>query len=174
LGFTTYESRISVQYRLSRFSSADVLYASGYTKFTPRPRLSGEVFPSGSYPLDAQGASPTEAISIGLTHYLSPKLRVRGAWELYDGFFWNFEDSDFAVVDGKSARWWFSISDRLSDALSVRFKLTEDLAYPKTWVQSRASNSYPTADPLHPDRVYSAEDVTKNQLSFRIQVDYIF
>jgi DNA uptake protein ComE-like DNA-binding protein len=170
-GFMTYENRINLEFRLSRFDNLQLLYANGYTRFTPRPRLIGEVGPTGSSPLDAQTASPTEAVGVQMTHYFSPKLRVRGAWIVYDGFFWNFEDSDFAVVDGKSARWFFSISDRLSDHLSVRFKLTGDSSHPKTWVQSRDSNQYPT---IVPGRVYTGEDVTKDQLSFRIQLDYMF
>jgi DNA uptake protein ComE-like DNA-binding protein len=170
-GFTTYENRINLEYRLSRYDALELLYASGYTTFTPRPRLSGEADPTGYAPLDGFDDSPTEAIGIQLTHYFSPRLRVRGAWELYDGFFWNFEDSDFAVLQGKSARWWFSISDRLSDQLSVRFKLTSDHSYAGTWVQSRSNNSYPTPTP---GIDYTGENVTNNQFSFRIQLDYLF
>jgi DNA uptake protein ComE-like DNA-binding protein len=170
-GFTTYENRINVEYRLSRFDAVDLLYASGYTRFTPRPRLIGQADPTGRSPIDAQMDSPTEAMGVQLTHYFSPRVRVRAAWLMYDGFFWNFEDSDFAVVDGKSSRWWVSISDRLSDQLSIRFKLTSDTADPKTWVQARDSNAYPT---VVPGKETNAENVTKNQLSFRIQLDYLF
>ena len=105
-GFTTYENRINLEFRLSRFDNLDLLYASGYTAFTPRPRLGGQVDPNGLSPLDAQGASPTEALGVQITHNFSPYFRVRGAWCVYDGFFWNFEDSDFAVLDGKASRWW--------------------------------------------------------------------
>jgi DNA uptake protein ComE-like DNA-binding protein len=170
-GFTTYESRLNVEYRLSRFDNLQLLYATGYTRFTPRPRLVGEADPTGESPIDAQTMSPTEALGAQLTHYFSPRLRVRAAWYIYDGFFWNFEDSDFAVLDGRSTRWWISISNRFSDALSVRFKITGDNAYPKTFVQARDSNAYPTPVPGHET---NANDVTKDQISFRIQLDYIF
>lgn len=170
-GFTTYENRLNVEYRLSRFDNLQLLYASGYTRFTPRPRLVGEIDPTGESPVDAQTASPTEAVGAQLTHYFNPKLRVRAAWLIYDGFFWNFEDSDFAVLDGRASRWWISISNRFSDALAVRLKVTSDRAYPKTWVQARDNNEYPTIIPGHET---NANDVTKDQLSFRIQLDYIF
>lgn len=170
-GFQTYENRLNIEYRLSRFDNLQLLYASGYTRFTPRPRLVGEVGPTGQSPMDAQTASPSEAMGAQLTHYFSPRLRVRAAWLIYDGFFWNFEDSDFAVLDGRSARWWISISNRFSDALSVRFKITGDNAYPKTYVQARDNNEYPVPVPGHET---NANDVTKDQLSFRIQLDYLF
>jgi hypothetical protein len=170
-GFQSYENRLIVEFRLSRFDNLQLLYADGYTRFTPRPRLVGEVDPTGQSPLDAQTVSPSEALGVQLTHYFNPRLRVRGAWIIYDGFFWNFEDSDFAVLDGRSARWWFSISDRLNDHLAVRFKLTGDNAAPKTWVQARDNNEYPV--PV-PGREYTGNNVTRDQLSFRIQVDYIF
>lgn len=170
-GFTSYENRINLEYRLSRFDNLELLYASGYTRFTPRPRLAGDPDPTGESPIDAQAASPSEALGVQVTHYFSPRLRVRGAWIMYDGFFWNFEDSDFAVVDGRSARWWFSVSNRLSDALAVRFKLTGDSSVPKTFVQARDSNEYPV--PV-PGRQYAGDNVTTDQLSFRIQLDYLF
>jgi hypothetical protein len=170
-GFTTYENRLNVEYRLSRFDNLQLLYATGYTRFTPRPRLVGEPDPTGESPIDAQTASPTEALGAQLTHYFSPRLRVRAAWYIYDGFFWNFEDSDFAVLDGRSARWWISVSNRFSDALAVRFKITGDSSYPKTFIQARDNNEYPTRVA---GKEYSGNDVTKDQISFRIQLDYIF
>ncbi|HEY3294663.1 MAG TPA: hypothetical protein VGL38_04455 [bacterium] len=170
-GFTTYENRINLDFRLSRFDGLNLLFANGYTSFTPRPRLTGEANPTGVSPIDANGASPTEAIGVQLTHYFSQRLRVRAAWEMYDGFFWNFEDSDFAVLQGKSARWWFSVSDRLSDNLSVRFKLTRDSSLPGTWIQSRNNNAYPTQTP---GRNYSGDNATVKSFSFRVQLDYLF
>jgi DNA uptake protein ComE-like DNA-binding protein len=170
-GFTTYENRVNFEFRLSRFDNLQLLYASGYTRFTPRPRLSGEADPTGSYPIDAQTMSPTEAVGAQMTHYFSPVFSMRASWVIYDGFFWNFEDSDFAVVSGKSARWWVSVTDRLSNSLSARFKITGDGSVPITWVQSRKTNAYPTPVPGHET---TGENVTTSKLSFRIQLDYLF
>ncbi len=170
-GFQTYENRITLEFRLSRFDNLWLLYANGYTRFTPRPRLIGEVDPTGQSPIDAQGESPTEAHGIQLTHNFSSKLKARAAWLMYDGFFWNFEDTDFVVLDGRSARWWFAVSDRVSDALAVHFKLTGDSGSPITWQQSRDNNEYPVRIPGHE---YTADNVRNSQLSFRIQLDYLF
>ncbi len=171
-GFQTYENRILLEFRLSRFDNVQMLYANGYTRFTPRPRLGGEADPTGESPLDGQGASPTEALGFQLTHYFSSDLRVRGAWLLYDGFFWNFEDTDFTVLDDKSARWWIAVSDRVSDHLSFRVKITGDSSSPITWIQARDNNSYPTE--TRPDRSYAGDRANSEKLSFRIQLDYLF
>lgn len=170
-GFQTYENRINFEFRLSRFDNLQLLYASGYTRFTPRPRLVGETDPSGQSPLDGQTLSPSEAVGVELTHYFSPRLKVRGAWLMYDGFLWNFEDNEFVVLDDQAARWWFSVSNRLSDALSVRFKLTGESSHPKTWVQARKNNEYPD---MIEGREYTADNGSNHGLSFRIQLDYVF
>jgi hypothetical protein len=170
-GFQTYENRINMEFRLSRYDNLSLLYASGYTRFTPRPRLIGQPDPTGLSPIDAQTASPTEAYGIQLTHNFSTTLKVRASWLIYDGFFWTFEDTDFEVLDARAARWWFAVSDRISDALSVHFKLTGDDSAPHTWVQTRKSNAYPTPVPGYE---YTANNVRSDQLSFRIQLDYLF
>ena len=170
-GFQSYENRINLEFRLSRFDNLSLLYANGYTRFTPRPRLVGDVEPTGESPIDAQTASPTEAVGIQLTHNFSPKLKARASWLVYDGFFWNFEDTDFQVLDGRSARWWFSVSNRVSDALAIHFKLTGDISTPKTWVQARDNNEYPEELPGYD---YTGDNVASDRLSFRVQIDYLF
>jgi DNA uptake protein ComE-like DNA-binding protein len=169
--FQSYESRLVGDLRLSRYDGLELLYATSYTRFAPRPRLVDEVLPTGEHPVDGQAVSPSEAIGVQLSHYFSPRLRLRTAWYIYDGFLWNFEDTDFVVLDGKASRWWFSISNRLSDHLAVRFKLTGENSYPKTFVQARDSNEYP--DPQEGVN-FGGDNVQTTTLSFRVQVDYFF
>ncbi|MCB9358210.1 MAG: hypothetical protein H6508_06680 [Calditrichaeota bacterium] len=170
-GFLTYENRINLEYRLSRFDELGLLYASGYTRFTPRPRLIGEPDPTGENPLDAQAASPQEAMGIELTHNFSPALKLKSAWLMYDGFLWNFEDTEFIVVDGKSTRWWVSLTNRFSSSLTARVKITGDSPVTKTFVQSRDGNSYP--DPVE-GRSFAGDNVVRRAWSFRVQLDYLF
>jgi DNA uptake protein ComE-like DNA-binding protein len=169
--FQTYENRLMASLYLSRFDALDLLYASGYTHFATRPRLVDEVLPTGEHTVDGQAVSPTEAIGLQLTHNFSERLKLRGAWFIYDGFFWNFEETDFVVLDGKATRWWFSISDRVSDHLALRMKLTGEDSYPQTFVQARKNNEYP--DPV-PGVNFNGDDVQTTKLSFRVQVDYFF
>ncbi len=170
-GFQTYENRINLEYRLSRFDELELMYSSGYTSFTHRPRLVGEPDPTGENPLDAQGASPQEAVGVEITHNFSPSLKLKTAWLMYDGFLWNFEDTEFIVVDGRSTRWWVSLTNRFSNSLTARFKITGDSPTTKTFVQARDSNSYP--DPVE-GRSFGGDNVVNRSWSFRVQLDYLF
>lgn len=170
-GFQTYENRVNLEYRLSRFNELELMYASGYTRFTPRPRLVGEPDPTGQSPIDAQTASPQEAVGLELTHNFSHSLKLKTAWLMYDGFLWNFEDTEFVVVDGKSTRWWVSLTNRFSSALTARLKITGDSPVTKTFVQARDGNSYP--DPI-PGREFAGDNIVKRAWSFRVQLDYLF
>ncbi|MCB1059114.1 MAG: hypothetical protein KDB65_02685 [Calditrichaeota bacterium] len=170
-GFLTYENRINLEYRLSRYDELQLMYASGYTRFTPRPRLIGDPDPTGEHPLDAQSASPQEAVGIEMTHNFAPSLKLKAAWLVYDGFLWNFEDTEFVVVDGKSTRWWVSLTNRFSNSLTARFKVTGDSPVTKTFVQARDGNSYP--DPVS-GRSFGGDNVVQRAWSFRIQLDYLF
>jgi len=170
-GFQSYENRINLEYRLSRFNELELLYSSGYTRFTPRPRLANDPDPTGEHPIDAQASSPSEAMGIEFRHHFTPRLKVKGAWLIYDGFFWNFEDTEFTVLDGRASRWWFSIANRLSNAMSVNLKITGDSPFTRTFVQARDNNEYPDTIP---GREYNGDNVSKRNLSFRIQVDYLF
>lgn len=170
-GFQTYENRVNLEYRLSRFDELEIMYSSGYTSFTPRPRLIGDPDPTGESPLDAQRASPQEAVGIELTHNFSPSLKFKSAWLMYDGFLWNFEDTEFVVVDGRSTRWWVSLTNRFSNSLTARFKVTGDSPTTKTFVQARDGNAYP--DPVE-GRSFGGDNVVKRSWSFRVQLDYLF
>ncbi|MBK8130066.1 MAG: hypothetical protein IPK53_14550 [bacterium] len=170
-GFQTYENRINLEYRLSRFDELELMYSSGYTRFTPRPRLIGTPDPTGESPIDAQTASPQEAVGIEVTHNFSPALKLKTAWLMYDGFLWNFEDTEFVVVDGKSTRWWVSLTNRFSNALTARVKVSGDSPSTQTFRQARDGNSYP--DPV-PGRAFGGDNVAQRTLSFRVQLDYLF
>ncbi|MBK6765950.1 MAG: hypothetical protein IPG71_06365 [bacterium] len=169
--YQTYENRINLEYRLSRFDELELMYASGYTRFAPRPRLIGDPDPTGQSPVDAQTASPQEALGVEVTHNFSRALKLKAAWLTYDGFLWNFEDTEFVVVDGKSTRWWISLTNRFSNALTARLKVTTDSPVTKTFVQARDGNAYP--DPVE-GRSFGGDNVVQREWSFRVQLDYLF
>lgn len=169
--FQSYESRLVGNLRLSRYDGLDLLYAVSYTRFTPRPRLINEAAPTGEHPVDGQAVSPSEAIGLTFNHYFSQRLRLRTSWYIYDGFLWNFEDTDFVVLDGKAMRWWVSISNRVSDHLNLRLKLTGENSYPRTFIQARKNNEYP--DPVE-GKIFGGDNVQSTTLSFRVQLDYFF
>ena len=61
-----------------------------------------------------------------MTHNFNEALKLRTFFGIYDGFFWNFEDSEFTVMDGNSYRYWFSISDRISERLDLELDTVEE------------------------------------------------
>jgi hypothetical protein len=71
-------------------------------------------------------------------------------------------------MDGKSVRYWLSISDRISDNLALRLRWTNDHPYPLTYVDPRTYNENdPPLNP-EPDGWYVRSDTG----TFRIQLDY--
>ena len=169
--FQSYESRLVASLRLSRYDGLDLLYATGYVRFAPRPRLLDEADPTGMDPIDGQAESPSEALGVAFNHYFAPNLRLRTAWLFYNGFFWNFEDTDFVVLDGRASRWWVAVTNRVSDHLTLRIKLTGENSYPNTFVQARRNNEYP--DPVE-GQFFGGDNVQSTTLTFRVQIDYFF
>jgi hypothetical protein len=69
-----------------------------------------------------------EALGSAFTHNVNEYLKFRGLLAYYKGFFWNFEDTQFVVLDSQrgALRSWWSVYARLNNNLSIRFKLTFD------------------------------------------------
>ena len=161
------ETRFNLEYRLSEYDEVEFLVSRAWIAWPPRPRLSGNPEPDGQSPAYGSAAVPSYALGAVVTHNFSDWLKVTGAATYYDGFLWNFEDSEFAVMDGKALRYWFSISDRLSDRLSLKVRWTNDHNYPLSYVDARDYNQNPPGNP-EPDGWYVRDDST----SFKVQVDY--
>jgi lipopolysaccharide assembly outer membrane protein LptD (OstA) len=53
---------------------------------------------------------------------------------VYNGFIWNFEDTDFRVTDSPvdAFRGWLTLYTRITDNLSLRFKYTIDTRLDQT------------------------------------------
>jgi hypothetical protein len=151
--------------RLSGYDEAEVIYNVGYTRWPPRPRLVDNVEPDGGHPSTGNLTSNNEALGISMTHNFNERFKLRGFFGIYDGFFWNFEDSEFIVMDGHAYRYWFSISDRISDRLAIRFKYTIDQDFPRTYVDARYFNEPSGVDP-------EGYNVRGSARSYRLQIDY--
>lgn len=163
--FKNVDSRIRLRLRISGYDQLEAIYMTGYTLWPPRPRLIDNVEPDGGHPSTGNVTSSNEALGMSLTHNFNDRLKLRTFFGIYDGFFWNFEDSEFTVLDGNSYRYWFSVSDRISDRLALRFKYTVDQVYPQTYVDARYYNEPSGADP-------EGFNVREEHRSFRLQIDY--
>jgi len=119
-------------------------------------------------PISGNNAQPAEAFGAWWTHHFeNRRLKVDGAILAYDGFLWFFEKSTFRVADASGFRTWFEITDRLSDDLTVRFRLVRDTPLRNTGVQIRQYNE-PVFVEQEPD------NVRRRTIYYRIQADYSF
>ncbi|MFH1862508.1 MAG: helix-hairpin-helix domain-containing protein [bacterium] len=171
LFYDSRESRFTVRLRLSRYDQVEVLYSASYTKWPPRPRFTGDTYPSGQFTSIGNAANHAEALGISFLHHFNSNLEFHAFWGVYQGFLWTFEDTDFIVLDGEATRAWFSIASRLSDKLSVRFKYTFEDNIPITNVAARDGNEFPSQPASQPTEAWN---VTEHNDSFRIQLDYYF
>lgn len=167
--FESWDTRLEMRARLTQWDELRLLYSNTNTQFASRPRLTGPAVPPGDgnvgNPLP-QGASPGQAIQGVLVHNVNDRLQFTLSGEIYDGFLWNYEDTEFIVIDGQGVRTWFLVQSRVSDHLLLRFKMTHD--------RQKTINNYEV-------RQFSNSDATefrsggKNEITaFRLELDYNF
>ncbi len=144
--FENFEFRGTLRARLSRYDELGILYMNALTKFRPRPRLYYPITPGIEYDPVNRGAniaSPGEALGGFFTHNFNQWLKLRGFLGFYRGFFWNFEDTQFIVMNSTrgSLRYWISAYSRVSPKISLRLKFTRDYPFPLTNVHARDTNN---------------------------------
>ncbi|MFZ0390539.1 MAG: helix-hairpin-helix domain-containing protein [Calditrichia bacterium] len=149
--FENMEFRGRLRLRLSSYDELGVMYMNAITKFRPRPRFmfpiqSGEELQTVN--LAGNIGSPAEALGGFFTHNFSEMLKVKGFLGYYKGFFWNFEDTQFQVMNSfrGAMRFWVSLYSRLTNQISMRFKYTRDFQHRLNFVEARESNNVPIAN----------------------------
>ncbi|MCK5817510.1 MAG: hypothetical protein KAH15_05850, partial [Candidatus Marinimicrobia bacterium] len=72
--------------------------------------------------------SSSRGIRAGFTHNFNKRLKIIASGMVYNGFIWNFEDTDFRVTNTPvdAFRGWVTLFSRITDNLSLRFKYTVD------------------------------------------------
>ena len=73
------ESRLRLEYRLSKFDEVEFLFARAWIKWPPRPRLSYNVDADGGHPDVGSAAVPSYALGGGVTHNFNDWLRATAA-----------------------------------------------------------------------------------------------
>lgn len=167
--YRSYETILTNEFYLSRFDRIffDLIY--GYTEFSPRARLVYTT--SGGASLVGNAGSPSRGIRAGFTHNFNDRFKIIASAMIYNGFIWNFEDTDFRVTDSPldAFRGWITLYTRLTDNMSLRFKYTLDTRMD----QNNIVESYIQLDDgstlllVNPNYRLSTND-------FRLQIDYRF
>jgi len=114
--FKNLEFRGRMDFRLSGYDNLSLMYSTSKTIVHPRPRVFGDMTLDG------------EAITGGFTHNFNRYLKLSGMLGYYKGFLWNFEDTQFVVLDSQrgAIRSWWSLYARLNNNFSMRMKYTMD------------------------------------------------
>ncbi len=118
--FKNMEFRGRFRVRLSNYNNLNLMYMSSKLQVHPRPRVFGDMALDG------------EAVTGSFEHNFNRNLKLSGMLGYYKGFFWNFEDTQFMVMESTRGafRYWLSAYMRLNHFLSLRFKYTADMHKP--------------------------------------------
>ena len=163
--FDSRETRVRFVLRLSNYDNIELLYARGYTTFSPRPRLTDN--PISSDMLVGDIGSPDVTLGFSFTHNMDNKMSIKGGSTFIKGFIWYIEDTDFRIFDSNKGAIhnWTSIRYRPTNSMSIYLKYSftnyfEDTTISESQTQSGNWISNPT--------------VNNRQSDYKIQVNYAF
>jgi hypothetical protein len=173
--FYSQETIIRSQIRLSGFDQIELMWVRSWVDFTSRRRLTLDLTSGGEDPsMVGSAGTGSEAIGFKVTHNFNDRIKIMSQVMLYNGFIWNFEDTDFRVFDSNSdaLRYWVSLFSRLNDRWAVRLKWTIDSSAPVT------NYAFEPRDPTgqYPDQRVNWKTVSGENYSndIRVQLDYAF
>ena len=114
--YKNYEFRGRIRARLSQYDNFTLMYSYSTLLNHPRPRIFRDIVLDG------------EAITANYIHNFNKYLKLSGMLAYYKGFLWNFEDTQFMVMDSErgALRFWMSLYVRLNTNLTVRMKYKSD------------------------------------------------
>lgn len=181
-GYNSSETRLDLSMNMSRYNDLDLLFVYGFTEFDPRPRLMEDPV-TGDAAYVGNAGSPSRGIGATFTHNFNDRLKVMGMIMTYEGFVWNFEDTDFRVYNTLTQAFhgYISVFSRINDNFSVRLKYSFNSQLPVDNIE-RALVRYDTDPDLAVDESIPTEDYhyTKpiwylsQSSDFRLQLDYRF
>ena len=169
------ETIIRSQIRLSGFDQIELMWIRSWVDFSNRRRLTNDLASSGEESsLVGSAGTGSEAIGFKVTHNFNNRLKAMGQVIFYNGFIWNFEDTDFRVFDSNTdaVRYWLSLFSRISDRWAIRLKWTVDSSIPVT------NYIFEPSDPTgqFPDQKLNWKTVSGENFTndIRLQIDYAF
>jgi len=129
--YKNYEFRGRIRARLSQYDNFTLMYSYSTLLNHPRPRIFSDIVLDG------------EAITANYIHNFNKYLKLSGMIAYYKGFLWNFEDTQFMVMDSErgALRFWLSLYARLNTNLTVRMKYTSDHHMPVSGAYFNASKN---------------------------------
>ncbi len=169
--FYSRETILRAQLRLSRYNNVTLTYTRSFVDFTSRRRLIYNPDTGRNPNWVGSAGSPSEGVGVTVTHNFNDRLKIIGQALVYNGFIWNFEDTDFRVFESTTdaLRWWVTVFSRLGNNWAVRVKWTTESGVPIT------NYAYPPADGGANVRYPDTSTIARMENSdIRVQVDYAF
>jgi DNA uptake protein ComE-like DNA-binding protein len=156
------EFRGRLRVNLSGYDNFSLMYVSTKLLVHPRPRVFGDMTVDG------------EAITGTFIHNFNTNLKLSGMLAYYKGFFWNFEDTQFAVMESTRGafRYWLSAYMRLNHYLSLRLKYTADFHKPINNVEFNEVRDYVLEQ--NPAQKHGADWVRNRSSFYYIELTYSF
>lgn len=169
--FYSRETIIRAQLRMSRYNNLELIYTMSSVDFTNRRRLTIDPSTGTAPALVGSAGTGSEAVGFKLTHHVTDRFKVMGQVLLYNGFIWNFEDTDFQVFDSSTdaLRWWIAVFTRIGDRWAIRLKWTTDTSLPVTNYAFAPEGSEAIVRVNMPGL-----NGLKESSNLRIQIDYAF
>ena len=169
------ETIIRSQLRLSGYDQIELMWVRSWVDFSNRRRLTNDLTSGGEEPsLIGSAGTGSEAIGFKVTHNFNQRMKAMGQVIFYNGFIWNFEDTDFRVFDSNTdaVRYWLSLFSRINDRWALRLKWTVDTSAPVTNYIFEPSDD----TGQFPDQRLSWETVSGENFTndIRLQLDYAF
>ena len=159
--YKNYELRGRLRLRLSSYDGFDLIYANSKLVVHPRPRVFGDFVLDG------------EATGVNYRHNFNKNFRLSGMLLYYKGFFWNFEETQFVIMDSPrgAMRFYLSAYARLTSNLSIRLKYTSDHQKPINHIQFQPFQSTIVANP---GKRFGALWKRAQQHLFYLEINYNF
>ncbi len=169
MSFTVDEIRLTGETRLSGYSRLGFTIVHSYMGSPPRPRFYDTGDPFGEDLIEGGVVDMSDGLMMNAEVNVSEHLNVSGQAIVYQGWLWNFEDNEFAVLESNidAFRWWVAVKNRLVRNLSVTTKLTIDTPLTASNIDIRDPYSSPEAN-------IEGSRVLETRAWWRIQLDYFF
>ncbi len=167
--FTVDEIRLTGETRLSGYSRLGFTIIHSYLGNPPRPRFYENADPLVyGDPYVGGVVDMSDGLMLNADINVTDHLNVSGQAIVYEGWLWNFEDNEFAVLESEidAFRWWVAVKDRLIQNLSLTFKLTVDTPLTISNIDIR--------DSYDPESEFEGSRVLEKRAWWRVQLDYFF
>lgn len=170
----TQEYTLSARMLLSNRNYLDIEYRYNTVKSPPYVSLTNPAEEGENTHAQSMSYMNGDYIAANYTHYLSPKLKVRGSlcfWNGYDVSHWDWEDIELDFMGDRGFKYWFTIQNNISENLYLSFKYKHK-NYRTQELFIRKYNT--TNDPGMQEMPTYYDRVEKKDNTFRLQIDYRF